>query len=154
MKLSQFKSTLQELKEIQIRDIHGKLVPAHFHITEAGITTKRFVDCGGTTRVEKTFSFQLWVEQDIDHRLSPEKLLGIIKIAEDYFGDDDLEIEMEYQQDTIGRYRLDFMDGKFQLVATQTDCLAKDKCGIPESKPKVSLADLQAGTCAPGSGCC
>jgi hypothetical protein len=37
-----------------------------------------------------------------------------------------------------------------------TDCLAKDKCGIPPSKPKVRLSTLGAeeAACTPGSGCC
>ena len=37
----------------------------------------------------------------------------------------------------------------------ETDCLAKDKCGIPEEKLKTSLSDLGSqNACTPGSGCC
>jgi hypothetical protein len=42
------------------------------------------------------------------------------------------------------------------LVATQTNCLAQDKCGIPAEKLKVNLTELttKATTCTPGGGCC
>jgi hypothetical protein len=66
------------------------------------------------------------------------------------------EIEVEYQGDTIGKYGLEFKNGVFILISTQTDCLAKDKCGIPQEKPRLRLSTLQAqeSSCAPGSGCC
>ena len=35
----------------------------------------------------------------------------------------------------------------------QTDCLAKDNCGIPAQKPKLKLSEVQA-CCTPESGCC
>jgi len=56
---------------------------------------------------------------------------------------------VEYQQNTIGKFSLEF-DGKdFILVNKQTDCLAKDACGIPE-KPK----QTENSCCSPGGGCC
>jgi hypothetical protein len=69
----------------------------------------------------------------------------------------ELDVEVEYQSETIGKYHLEFNDGKFKLIATQTNCLAQDKCGIPPSKLKVELKTLgtnTAGTCTPGGGCC
>ena len=69
----------------------------------------------------------------------------------------DTEIEVEYQSDTISKYSLGFNDGKFQLLAKQTDCLAKDNCGVPTNKPKLKLSELQsqaANCCTPDSGCC
>lgn len=70
---------------------------------------------------------------------------------------DDLEIEVEYQGNTIGKYGLDYDGKNFLLTTKLTDCLAKDKCGIAQEKPKVELSQLQeqtSNTCAPGSGCC
>ena len=68
----------------------------------------------------------------------------------------DLEIEVEYQGATIGKYGLDFDGTHFLLINTQTDCLAKDNCGIPEEKKKVALSSLEtaAPCCDPSSGCC
>ena len=137
----------------------GTEVPAHFHLTEAGLVTRHFVDCGGTERTERSMSLQLWVAHDVAHRLSPAKLSRIIAQAQPILGTDDLEVEVEYQGPTIGRYHLGHNGHAFVLLPTRTDCRASDRCGIPE-KPKVQLAQLgtpQAGAstcCTPGGGCC
>lgn len=156
MKLSEIKSTLPQLSQLTFLLPDASSVPAHFHITEVGQVTKRFIDCGGTLRDEKSINFQLWEDGDYDHRLGSKKLLDIIQLSEKVLGLEDLEVEVEYQGDTIGKYGLDFNGEAFVLTKTMTDCLAKDKCGIPSQKPKVSLASLSgaASSCAPGSGCC
>lgn len=157
MKLSTFKNYLNTVNEINFIEPNGTVVPKHFHITEAGMVTKHFIDCGGTVRQEKTVSFQLWVASDVAHRLEPQKLLKIIDIYEKQFGAEDLELEMEYQSDTVGKYGLDFSNGNFVLTSKQTDCLAKDNCGVPVEKQKLQLAELeisQASCCTPGGGCC
>ena len=63
---------------------------------------------------------------------------------------------MEYQGETIGKFGLDFDGTNFVLTNKQTDCLAKDNCGIPEEKSKSNLTELQTTktTCNPKSGCC
>jgi hypothetical protein len=68
----------------------------------------------------------------------------------------DLEIEVEYQGATIGKYGLDFDGTNFLLMNTQTDCLAKDNCGIPEEKQKEALSAIEVpvSSCDPASGCC
>lgn len=156
MTLSEIKSKLPQLSQLTFLLPDGSSVPAHFHITEVGQVTKRFIDCGGTLRDEKSINFQLWEDGDYDHRLGAKKLLDIIQLSEKVLGLEDLEIEVEYQGDTIGKYGLDFNGEAFVLTKTMTDCLAKDKCGIPAQKPKVSLATLSSASssCAPGSGCC
>ncbi|MBU2920654.1 hypothetical protein KO504_04830 [Winogradskyella psychrotolerans] len=156
MKLSEIKSKLQTLDTIAFQLPNGTLVPNHFHVTEVGKISKHFIDCGGTVRTENVANFQLWEADDYDHRLHPEKLLSIIELSEKVLNIEDLEIEVEYQGDTIGKYGLDFDGTHFLLTSKLTDCLAKDKCGIPEKKPKLKLSELQkeAPSCAPGSGCC
>lgn len=156
MTLSDLKTQLSELQEIRFKLPNGSLVPAHFHVTEIGQIDKNFIDCGGTLRKETTLSFQLFTAEDYDHRLSVSKLQSIIALSEAQLGLADAEIEVEYQGHTIEKYDLAFNSGVFQLLAKHTDCLAKDKCGIPETKPKRSLAELSssATTCTPGSGCC
>lgn len=157
MKLSEFKSVLPSLNEVVFQLPDGSFVPAHFHVTEVGLVQKRFIDCGGTLRFEEKISFQLWEANDFDHRLAPQKLASIIKLSEDKLLLQDAEIEVEYQQNTIGKYHLSFDGKRFLLNATQTACLAEDKCGIPPHKLKVQLADLSANSntcCTPGSGCC
>lgn len=155
MKLSQVKSLLQNLETIGFKLPNGALVPNHFHVTEVGKITKHFIDCGGTERKEEVVNFQLWNANDYDHRLHPGKLLNIIELSEKVLHIKDLEIEVEYQAQTIGKYDLDFDGQYFLLVNKQTDCLAKEKCGIPTEKQKVKLSTIQvAPSCEPGSNCC
>lgn len=155
MKLSTFKEILKTKIAIGFELPNGELVPGHFHVTEVGQIEKRFIDCGGVIRNEKVVNFQLWEASDYDHRLHPEKLIKIIELSEEKLGIEDLEIEVEYQGTTIGKYGLDYKEDNFLLTTKMTDCLAKDKCGIPADKIKVSLGSLtNADSCKPGSGCC
>lgn len=157
MKLSEFKNHLNNLSELNFIEPNGSFVPKHFHITEAGLTTKHFIDCGGTTRTEKSVNFQVWVADDVEHRLSPGKLQSIITIAAPLFENEDLEVEVEYQMETISRFGLEFYGDKFILTPKQTDCLAKDHCGVTVEKTKVKLSELtkiNSSCCTPGGGCC
>ncbi len=155
MKLSEIKNHLASLETIAFQLPSGELVPNHFHVTEVGKITKNFIDCGGTVRNEKVVNFQLWEANDYDHRLHPEKLVHIIELSEKVLDIPDLNIEVEYQGSTIGKYGLDFDGKNFLLTTKQTDCLAKSECGIPSEKPRVKLSDLQKETaCVPNSGCC
>lgn len=156
MKLSQIKPLLNTVETVSFILPNGQFVPVHFHVTEVGMITKNFIDCGGTVREEKVVNFQLWEANDFDHRLAPQKLKNIIELSEKVLNLEDAEIEVEYQQETIGKYNLEFDGNHFLLVTKQTNCLAQDKCGIPAEKLKVNLVDLSkpAGTCTPGGVCC
>jgi len=155
MKLSEVKSALKSLETIGFQLPDGSLVPSHFHVTEVGKVSKHFIDCGGTVRQEDVVNFQLWNADDYDHRLHPEKLISIIELSEKVLQIEDHEVEVEYQGETIGKFGIDFDGTNFLLTTKQTDCLAKDACGIPAEKPKVKLADLNnASACTPGGGCC
>lgn len=156
MKLSEIKYKLKQLETIAFQLPNGDLVPAHFHVTEVGKISKDFIDCGGKVRREEVISFQLWEENDYDHRLHPEKLLHIIELSEKVFKFDDLEIEVEYQgETTIGKYNLDFDGTNFLLTSKVTACLAQDACGIPKQKPRIRISELGTkNPCASGSGCC
>ena len=155
MKLSEIKTELSKLDKIAFQLPNGELVPNHFHVTEVGKITKHFIDCGGTVRKEEVVNFQLWNANDYDHRLHPEKLVHIIELSEKTLGIEDLEIEVEYQANTIGKFGLDFDGTNFLLTTKQTDCLAKDNCGIPAEKPKLQFSNLgQGSSCDPKSGCC
>jgi hypothetical protein len=158
MKLSSIKETLSPLKAVVFELPNGAIVPEHFHVTEVGLITKNFIDCGGTLREEKVINFQLWEANDFDHRLAPEKLITIIELSEKVLHLPDLEIEVEYQSDTIGKFGLEFNGTHFLLTSKVTACLAEDKCGIPQEKLKVNLkelsSDVAAATCTPGGKCC
>ncbi|WP_405381930.1 DUF6428 family protein [Maribacter sp. LLG6340-A2] len=154
MKLSQVKTILKNAPTIGFRLPDGKMVPNHFHVTEIGKVRKDFIDCGGTIRHEEKANFQLWDSNDYDHRLHPEKLLYIIELSEKILKIDDLEIEVEYQADTIGKFGLDF-DGKtFLLTQKQTTCLAQDSCGNVIEQPNNDATKMDEPCCAPDGNCC
>ena len=156
MTLSEIKNHLKNLQTIAFELPDGGLVPEHFHVTEVGKVTKNFIDCGGVLRKEEKINFQLWNANDYNHRLHPEKLINIIELSEKTLNLKDVEIEVEYQGETIGKYGLDFNGTNFLLTSTATACLAEDACGVPTQKPKIKLSDLNnsANSCTPGSGCC
>lgn len=156
MKLSEIKKHLATAETVTFKLPDGSFVPENFHVSEVGIVTKNFIDCGRVVRREEVANFQLWNANDFEHRLKPKKLLDIIALSESVLGMGDFEIEVEYQTETVGKYNLEF-DGKdFALLAKQTSCLAEDACGIP-TKTKLSLQMLgsqEGPACTPGGGCC
>ncbi len=157
MKLSQVKALLPTLENITFKLENESFVPEHFHVTEIGMVTKNFIDCGGVIRTEKTVNFQLWNANDFEHRLKPAKLLNIIKLSEEKLGIEDAEIEVEYQSDTIGKYALAFDGTNFILQNKTTACLAQDQCGMTQEKQKIKLSQLQTAqtsSCSPNAGCC
>ena len=153
MLITAFKQTLRELDTLKFQLPNGEFVPAHFHITEVGNITRNFIDCGGVQRQENKLNLQLWVASDTDHRLKTTNLLNILQLAEKQLGNSNGEVEVEYQQSTIGRYKLAFDGAVFQLINTQTACLAPNQCGIPQEKPRVRVT-ASGLSCNPNSGCC
>jgi hypothetical protein len=156
MNLSQVKKELSTLENVAFILPNGTFVPEHFHVTEVGLITKNFIDCGGKLRKETLVNFQLWDANDFNHRLKPKKLLDIIALSEKILGIADNDVEVEFQGETIGKYDLGFIGKAFTLINKQTACLAKDECGITASKQKVKLSEIsnQTNSCTPGGGCC
>ena len=153
MLLSSFKQSLGAIDTLSFQLANGHFVPEHFHITEVGNVMRNYIDCGGVQRQENRLNLQLWVASDTDHRLQPSTLLNILELAEKQLDCSDIEVEVEYQQNTIGRYKLAFDGAVFQLVNTQTACLAPDQCGIPKEKARVRIT-ANGLSCSPDTGCC
>ena len=153
MKISEFKNIIQSLKYIVFELPGGKRVPPHFHITEIGIIRKIYIDCGGDLRVENLINMQLWYSNDINHKIETTKILKIIQNSEKLLKFQDEEIQIEYQQDTICKFNLEFKgDSTFKLIKTFTDCIDKESCNIIE-KPRIRIKKNQT-KCDPTSGCC
>lgn len=170
MNIQQLKSALQHFQNMNVtpqfvfedtlQNPQINVVPLHFHITEMGISSKHFIDCGGTIRTTHALNLQLWVDyQDLEHRLSAEKFLKIVEKMENIwekqnFSIQDMHIEVEYQPyNTISKFQLDFLGsfGKnasnenhqksfFVLKNIPTACLAQ--CTPNPAKTKVDLATL------------
>ena len=148
MKLSEIKNLLNTVDTVNFQLENGTFVPEHFHVTEVGVITKHFIDCGGTVRNEKVANFQLWDANDFEHRLKPGKLLNIISLSEKVLGMEDLDIEVEYQTQTIGKYDLDFDGGNFILRSKTTACLAEESCGTkPVNAEKKACCSAESNCC-------
>ena len=126
-------------KGVQLVLPGGEAVPQHFHVTESGGVRKDFIDCGGTQRVNSTCLIQCWVATDVDHRIGTKKVLKIVEMGEKVLAGDFLPVEIEYEERVISQYPLDDLEVTneavvFRLTTKHTDCLAKEKCGIPEAE--------------------
>lgn len=122
----------------------GDFVPAHFHVTEVGRVQKDFIDCGGTTRSAVSCLLQVWVADDVAHRLTAGKLANVLRLAGPLLQSDELPVEVEYERDAISQFPVAAAEVTpsgvlFHLGTKHTDCLARDKCGV--------------GECAPATGC-
>ncbi|PWN06381.1 DUF6428 family protein [Rhodohalobacter mucosus] len=151
MKLSDFRQHLDSVDRLTFILPDGTSVPPHFHITEAGLLTKHFIDCGKTIHLKKTAVFQLWSADDTHHRLKPSMAGRIIDASHRVFDGEDPEVEIEYQMDTVSKFGLEFDEGRFRLTPTYTDCLAKESCDVA---PASAIAEEVQGCCTPGGGCC
>lgn len=130
----------------------GGRIPIHAHITEVGRIDKTFLDCGATVRKISNLSLQAWVAEDTDHRLPAGKLAEIIDRAAPIIGNEDLDVELEYEDGLISQFPVE--SGTiaettivFILGSKHTDCLAKEICLPPSLQPATD-------SCCSGSGCC
>ena len=140
-------------KETQLILPGGEEVPQHFHVTEVGGVRKDFIDCGGTKRVSSWCLLQAWVATDVEHRIWTDKLLKILEMGASVMPGDFLPVEVEYEAGVISQYPLAAVEAGEEVVILKlgtkhTDCLAKDKCGIPE------YGDEPLSGCCGTAGCC
>ena len=127
----------------------GDSVPAHFHVTEVGQVQKRFVDCGGTLRSNTSCVLQVWVANDLEHRLDTTKLAKIIELGQGLFDHQQIPVEIEYQKEILSQYPVrSLVVGtqaiQLHLQSKHTQCLAPEKCRI----------DLNVLSSCSGPGCC
>jgi len=113
----------------------NSFIPAHYHITEVGRVHKDFIDCGGTVRSLTSCVLQVWVADDLDHRLETTKLAKIIEIAQPLLKLDELPMEVEYEDGMVSQYPIGGAEVTpsgilFYLGTKHTACLAPEKCGV------------------------
>lgn len=138
MKLNELKSLLEENDNKLINFcLPDHNVPCHFHLTEVGIESKVFIDCGGTTRNNRYCVLQLWVAHDTDHRLNSKKMLSILDLSKKIIDNDNIEIKVEYEKEVLGQYFIkDYCNNQneiiINLIGRKSECLAPDKC-LPSS---------------------
>ncbi len=93
--------------EIQIVLPDQTTVPAHFHVTEVGRVQKDFIDCGGKVRSTTQCVLQVWVANDLQHRLETAKLAQILRKAEPLLKSNELPVEVEYEHGVISQFPLE-----------------------------------------------
>ncbi len=113
-------------------------VPAHYHITEVGKVRKDFIDCGGTVRSTTACVLQVWVANDVDHRLETTKLAAIMGVAAPLLESADLPVEVEYEAGVISQYPIGGVEVTpsgllFYLGTKHTACLAPEKCKVGDT---------------------
>lgn len=154
MKLGTLKNALTAHSDRNLAFIlpDGDLVPAHAHITEVGLTQKRFLDCGGKRRLQSFVSLQIWVADDTEHRLPASKLSAILDKAEEILGTDDPEVQVECQDGSIKLFAVSAFEVAgdlltFSLANKQTACLAMETC-LPESSNDEACCSSESSCCS------
>lgn len=151
MTLSDLKSALakhpNQILVLSLPD--GSEIPPHFHVTEVAFSKKDFIDCGGTIRHEGKCLLQIWVADDIDHRVNSSALAKILEHGSPVIPTEALPVEIEYCMPGLTHMELSQVRSEANTLHLSfshllTDCLAKDVCGITPS----------GDSCEPGSGCC
>ena len=138
MKLTELKAILREHPSAYPRFLlpDGDEVPAHFHITEVGHVTKRFIDCGGKLHDRTdTCLLQTYVADDLDHRLNAGTFAKILELGAQVLPHDHMPVEIEYDCCVVAQYPIAEAEFKgehieIQLGEKHTDCLAKQQCGM------------------------
>ena len=164
MNLNEFKTLLEANRDkafrLQLPD--ESAVPISFHITEVALMNKTFIDCGGTLRENRTCQLQAWVGPDDDHRIAAGKMADILRLAAKFLPDEDLPLQIEYEDATISQYPvagalLDDEAVTLQLTIRHTACLAPELCMVSaaSSSPSIALTMTASNACGCGpSGCC
>lgn len=143
MNVRELKAVLERHPDLPVRFLlpDGTAVAPHAHVTEVAQVTKRFIDCGGTLRDDVLCRLQTWVADDIEHRLTSRKLLGILtKASTTVLASEDLAVDVEHEVTFISQFPLEgaaAADGELQLRlgVRHTACLAPDQCR-PKPKPE------------------
>ena len=121
---------------VRLRLPDHSFVPDHYHVTEVGRVQKDFVDCGGTIRNSASCVLQVWVANDVSHRLDTGRLARIIQAGVELFKTTAIPLEVEYDNGVISQYPVLGADVTpdgvlLQLGTKHTACLAPNLYGIP-----------------------
>ncbi len=163
MKTQEFLNVLKEneRKALLFEYQENKFVDTNYHITEVKNTVIDSVDCGGKTDQWNETIIQLWESPEEKGKigyLKSDKALSILERVHNMRPlDGNALLKFEYSNTVFHKAHLEVQqveitDSKVivQLFVSETDCKAKDTCGVPET----ALVDADQNACAPGSGCC
>ena len=161
MKLHELNSILAQhvAANIRFQLPSGEFAPAHSHVTEVARIDKRFIDCGGTLRIETLCRLQTWSANDTEHRLTAGKLAKIFDKAESLLLTDDLDVDIEHEVGVITQFPLGAVEVVnneiiFHLTERHTACLAMDKCLPPAAPSEFSPLKFNFKEAPPAAKCC
>jgi len=163
MKTQEFLNTLKEnsTKALLFEYSEGQFVDTNYHITEVKNTVINSVDCGGRADQWNETIIQLWESPEEKGKIGYLKVQKATEIFDRVDAihaiDKKAIVKFEYSNETFHKahlevHAIEVTSSKVivQLFVTDTDCKAKELCGVPE----MTLASEQQDSCAPGSGCC
>jgi len=163
MKTQNFLNILKEneRKALLFEYQENKFVDTNYHITEVKNTVIDSVDCGGKTDQWNETIIQLWESPEEKGKIGYLKSDKALAILERVHGmrplDGNALVKFEYSNAIFHKAQLEVQQVEItsskiivQLFVSQTDCKAKDACGVPET----ALVNEEQNSCAPGSGCC
>ncbi len=162
MKTNEFLNLLKEnpAKTLLFEYKPNSFVRANYHITEIKNVIIDSVDCGAKTDFWKETIIQLWEdpnEVEVEGAMSAFKALGILnKVDSIKPMDREVEVKFEYSNQNFHTAQLFVSDVEvsqdriiMKLAVEQTDCKAKEECGVP-----VTVGSQEENSCTPGGGCC
>ena len=163
MKTQEFLNVLKENenKALLFEYNEGQFVDTNYHITEVKNTAIHSVDCGGRADQWNETIIQLWESPEEKGKIGYLKVQKASEIFDRVHNihpiDGEAIVKFEYSNETFHKAHLEIHNIELtsskvivKLFVTETDCKAKDVCGVPET----ALASEQQNSCAPGSGCC
>jgi hypothetical protein len=170
MKTQEFLSLLESFREkdLQFQYRPNEWVGANYHITEVKHIQINAVDCGAREDSWNETVIQLWESPSEIGKtdfMKARKALGILKkVARLKAFDLTSEVKFEYGNPTfhtaqlfINDYEISEKSLKIHLAVEQTDCKAKELCGVPDPSKNQESEKLMASEeacCTPGGGCC
>lgn len=153
MKLKDLKTALalhpDALARLVLPD--GEEIPAHFHVTEVGHVTKKFIDCGGKIHDRSdTCLLQTWIGDGDDHRLKAGTFAKILQLGDKVLPHDDMDVEVEYDCCVVAQYPITsaHFTGThvdLQLGEKRTACLARER-RMSESNCRGSAEETRTAT--------
>jgi hypothetical protein len=136
----------------------GGAVPISFHITEIGRVHKTFFDCGGTLRETISCQLQVWVGEDLDHRIETGKMGSILAKSKSLQLNDSVPLEIEYEDRVISQYTIINHEVAtdsiiLKLAHKHTECLAPELCGLKMPDLRIPSIGAKTSCCGAGGSC-
>lgn len=129
---------------------NGTVFSPHFHISFISKVDKTGFTCEKIPYAEAFVEIQLWVADDVNHRISGDKFLSILSKLDLQAADllKDLNIQLDLNG-VLSSFSLRQSEGLLVLNPLKASCPVPELCVVDNVQEEVN-----SGACKPGSGCC